>query len=227
MPSNPKKTMRQFAISDIHGCARTFEALLDQIALSTQDELYLLGDYIDRGPDSKGVLDLIFRLQREGYQLQCLMGNHEEMLLNELSSRSFGRSDAALLRSFDCEKNEQIPSLYIKFMQGLPYYLEIDGYLLVHGGLNFKVPDPLRDTDSMAWIRNWYGHLDRDWLRGRIIVHGHTPQEKAHILGSLDTLDEVPAINIDNGCVFDFDGFGSLCALDLTDRRLFFQARVE
>ena len=70
--------MHRFAISDIHGCAKTFEALLDRIALSTQGELYLLGDYLDRGPDSKGVLDLIFRLQREGYAVHCLRGNHEQ-----------------------------------------------------------------------------------------------------------------------------------------------------
>ena len=70
--------MRRFAISDIHGCARTFEALLDRIAFTSQDELYLLGDYIDRGGDSKGVLDLIFRFQKEGYAVQCLLGNHEQ-----------------------------------------------------------------------------------------------------------------------------------------------------
>ncbi|MEO0876095.1 MAG: metallophosphoesterase, partial [Bacteroidota bacterium] len=66
--------MRKFAISDIHGCLKTFEALLDQIQFTTQDELYLLGDYIDRGPDSKGVIDLIWKMQADGYQVKCLRG---------------------------------------------------------------------------------------------------------------------------------------------------------
>jgi len=51
--------MKKFAISDIHGCAKTFKALLKKINFSKEDELYLLGDYIDRGPDSKGVIDYI------------------------------------------------------------------------------------------------------------------------------------------------------------------------
>jgi len=71
--------MRQIAISDIHGCARTFQALLDKIQLSTNDQLYLLGDYIDRGPDSKGVIDTILGLINAGYRVQTLMGNHEKM----------------------------------------------------------------------------------------------------------------------------------------------------
>ena len=66
--------MRKFAISDIHGCLKSFEALLDKIQLSTSDELYILGDYIDRGPDSKGVIDYIWKLEQEGYAVKCLRG---------------------------------------------------------------------------------------------------------------------------------------------------------
>ncbi|MFT5168289.1 MAG: serine/threonine protein phosphatase 1, partial [Saprospiraceae bacterium] len=64
--------MKQYAISDIHGCAKTFKALLEQISFSKEDVLYLLGDYVDRGPDSKGVIDHIWQLQSEGYTVFCL-----------------------------------------------------------------------------------------------------------------------------------------------------------
>ncbi|MCC6412552.1 MAG: metallophosphoesterase, partial [Saprospiraceae bacterium] len=64
--------MKKYAISDIHGCNKTFLALLENLDFSKADELYLLGDYVDRGPDSKGVFDTIFRLQSEGYKVQCL-----------------------------------------------------------------------------------------------------------------------------------------------------------
>jgi serine/threonine protein phosphatase 1 len=61
--------MRRFAISDIHGCVQTFQDLLLSIKLSEEDELYLLGDYIDRGPDSQGVLDTIFDLRDAGFKV--------------------------------------------------------------------------------------------------------------------------------------------------------------
>ena len=62
--------MSRFAISDIHGCYKTLLALLDKIAFSKADELYILGDYVDRGPDSKGVIDHIFYLREQGYTVQ-------------------------------------------------------------------------------------------------------------------------------------------------------------
>ena len=71
----------KYVISDIHGCIRTFEALLKMLHFSISDELYLLGDYIDRGPDSKSVLDLILSMRNKGYKIAALRGNHEELLL--------------------------------------------------------------------------------------------------------------------------------------------------
>jgi serine/threonine protein phosphatase 1 len=71
-----------WAISNIHGCYHTFKALLEKIGLCKEDELYLLGDYIDRGPGSKEVLDLILKLKSENFNIQCLLGNHEIMLFH-------------------------------------------------------------------------------------------------------------------------------------------------
>ncbi|MEM9260991.1 MAG: metallophosphoesterase, partial [Bacteroidota bacterium] len=73
--------MPRYAISDIHGCAATFRTALKTIAFSQKDELFLLGDYIDRGPDSMGVLEHIWTLQATGYEVTCLRGNHEQMLI--------------------------------------------------------------------------------------------------------------------------------------------------
>ena len=69
-----EKLARQIAISDIHGCARTFKKLvLEKVVLDKQDTLFLLGDYINKGPDSKGVLDFIFELKNSGFNVQCLI----------------------------------------------------------------------------------------------------------------------------------------------------------
>ena len=73
---------RRFAIADIHGCAQTFNQLLEKLELEKQDQVYLLGDYIDRGPDSKGVLDAIMNLIAAGYSIRPLLGNHEKLFIN-------------------------------------------------------------------------------------------------------------------------------------------------
>ena len=142
--------MRKFAISDIHGCLKSFEALLDKIQLSTSDELYILGDYIDRGPDSKGVIDYIWKLERDGYAVKCLRGNHEQMLLNILdeASHPYDPGDEQLLDSFGVNHAMRIPEKYIEWCRQLPYFFEVDEYLLVHAGFDFNGPDPLADTHA-------------------------------------------------------------------------------
>ena len=222
--------MRKFAISDIHGCLKSFEALLDRIQFSSSDELYLLGDYIDRGPDSKGVIDLIWKMQADGYAVSCLRGNHEQMLLNLQEQRfhPYDRGDDALLASFDVQHATNIPEKYLDWCRNLPYYFEVDNYLLVHAGLDFSHPDPLQDTYSMLWIRNWRADIDRNWLDGRIVVHGHTPTPRPAVIQYLQAAPFTPEVVIDNGCVY-YDrhpDLGALCALELTKAELTFQDYV-
>ena len=124
--------MRRIAISDIHGCIYSFKALLDKLAFSSTDELYLLGDFIDRGHDSKGVIDLLWELQESGHQIHCLRGNHDQMLLDALSNQealyNWLRAGGGItLRSFGATFLEEIPQPYIDFIKELPYYIEIPG----------------------------------------------------------------------------------------------------
>ena len=71
--------MARWAISDIHGCCQTFRYMVEtELQITKEDELFLLGDYIDRGKDSKGVFDYIMQLQNDNFKVQCLMGNHED-----------------------------------------------------------------------------------------------------------------------------------------------------
>lgn len=228
--------MRRFAISDIHGCRRTFEALLDQIAFSTEDELFLLGDYIDRGADSRGVLDLILKLQEEGYRLRCLRGNHEALLLDGLGGLAdkrdvwMGNGGGATLSSFGLPADaspRQIPGQYIDFLDQLEWHVETDGYILVHAGLDFGMTDPLDNRFAMIWIRNWHGQINPAWLQGRAVVHGHTPIPRPMIVKQLKNLEEVPALDIDAGCVFKSNYLNQLCAFDLDNRQLFFQKNIE
>ncbi len=218
--------MKKYAISDIHGCLETFKTLLQKIELSRDDELYLLGDYIDRGPYSKGVIDYIWQLQVDGFYIKCLRGNHEQMYLNSFDGTDdWGDYHRETIASFGVKNIEETPGLYIDWMKSLAYYFEVDNYLLVHGGFDFGAADPLQNKEKMLWARDWYALIDKDWLAGRIIVHGHTPMEQNSIKAMADNLEQVPMLDIDNGCVYDYGGFSHLTAFELNEKKLFFEPR--
>ncbi len=218
--------MKKYAISDIHGCLETFKTLLQKIEFSRQDELYLLGDYIDRGPYSKGVIDHIWQLQADGFLVKCLKGNHEQMYLDSFNGTSdWGDYHKETVDSFGVEKIWKTPERYIDWMEGLSYYFEVDEYLLVHAGFNFDEEDPLQNKEDMLWVRDWYTDINKDWLASRIIVHGHTPMEQHYIKAMADNLEKLPALDIDNGCVYDYRGFSHLTAFELRERKLYFEPR--
>jgi serine/threonine protein phosphatase 1 len=182
------------------------------------------------------VLDTIFDLQKKGYSVRCLRGNHEEMILEAADTfdlEHWLESDALTLRSFGVSHYAHIPEPYLAFMRDLPYFFETDGYILVHAGLDFNLPDPLADTSEMCWIRHWYNDIRYEWLDGRIILHGHTPMEFYNIEKQQVHLDTHRYLDLDAGCVYNEKryphraGLGRLCAFDMTNRRLIFQENVE
>ncbi len=81
--------MSAYIIPDIHGCIKTLRSLVEcRLCVTASDSLYFLGDYIDRGPGSAGVIDYIIDLQESGINVGCIKGNHEHMLLNSILSKS-------------------------------------------------------------------------------------------------------------------------------------------
>ncbi len=260
--------MRRIAISDIHGCVKSFRALVeDQVVLSKKDELVLLGDYVDRGPNSRGVLDYVMDLQAKGFRVICLKGNHEDMMIKAIQDPTeasiwLANGGKQALISFDVAEPHRIPAKYIDFIGKMEYYYEAEGFIFVHAGLNFTGPageepkresskreggkreggkrdkqkegflwrmsNPLKDTESMMWIRYWYNDIDWHWLRDRIIVHGHTPITTDEIWDLFDSIEESQVIDIDNGCFArQYDGMGQLCAFDTTNRELYFQTNID
>ncbi len=223
--------MPQYAISDIHGHLATFRELLRRLAFSRADELFLLGDFIDRGPDSKGVIDYVEQLKSTGHQVHCLRGNHEQMALDAPSDFRTRQSWLKYGGKETCESfgspDYTVPPAYLDWMAALPYYLETPGYLFVHAGIDTNLEAPLLDRASMLWARNWAYNLNRDWLENRIIVHGHTPTPEQDIQLSVRSLAQLPVINVDAGCfAVTREGCGQLCALELTTHRLVFQENI-
>ena len=219
---------RRFVIPDIHGCEMTFSRLLkDVIRLQKTDSLYLLGDTIDRGPRSKGVIDTISNLRAEGYEVHPLRGNHEDMLLKSCRDRTYFHlwmlnGGSATLTSFGVEDGCEIPLPYRSFIESWPYYIELPDYILVHGGLNFRIADPLTDTEAMLWSRDVTAH--KELIGGRRLIGGHTPLRREEIRHSINQ----DRIMLDNGCVYKGEpGLGSLAALELNAMTLYFQENVD
>ena len=220
---------RRFAFTDIHGCLRTFNRLLQRIDLQPLDTLYFLGDYIDRGPDSKGVIDRILELRAAGHAVQCLKGNHEEMLLRGLNDpkahqlwmRNGGHT------TYLSYGSEGLPAAHRAFYESLQTHILLPDYLLVHAGFDFKQSDPLKEEEEMLWIRNWYADIDYDWLGDRTILHGHTPRRRSELEAQWRHLDTQRYLDLDGGCVFGPGKYGYLCAFNLDTRELIFQKNRE
>ena len=222
--------MSIWAISDIHGCAVTFEALLKRIRFTREDTLFLLGDYMDRGPRSKEVLDSILRLREEGYAVECLLGNHDWVMLHALAEPNteeafnwknyFGGQ--ATLQSFGVASLQSIEVKYIELLQSMKYYIEYQNLILVHAGLNLGIADPLLDTEAMLWMRYEDRKVNKRWLGERIIVHGHTPHSRRRVQRQVEERAMNPVIGIDNGCVYLRPGMHHLCALELNTMELVF-----
>ena len=221
---------RQIAISDIHGCVKTFQKLvLDKIELSKKDTLFLLGDYINKGPDSKGVIDFIFSLQEDGYQVKCLRGNHEQYLIDALQFSweeiaYKNRGGLETLASFNAKTVHDIPARYLDFIRSLSYYIELEKYLLIHAGLNFDLADPFKDDFSMLNIRNM--EIANERIGNRTIIHGHVPTTYQEIEASLSF--ENHHISIDAGCVYrHIHALNHLVALELKTRKLYIQKNID
>jgi serine/threonine protein phosphatase 1 len=221
---------RRFVIPDIHGCDLTLRALVEEvITLVKEDILYLLGDYIDRGPRSREVLDYIMKLGNEGYRVLPLRGNHEDMFLNACADRGQYRTwilngGYAALDSFGVEDACEVPLPYRRFCNELPCYHLLEDFLLVHAGFNFEAEDPYADTEAMLWDRT--RSVNREVLAGRTMISGHTPQPLSKIEKMLKQNSGL--IILDNGCFLaGRKGMGSLLALELNSMVLFSQKNID
>ncbi|MDX2000832.1 MAG: metallophosphoesterase family protein [Chitinophagales bacterium] len=220
----------RWAITDIHGCSRTFKRLIKKLDLKPEDELYLLGDYIDRGPNSRKVIKQILKLQAAGLHVRCLRGNREDMLLRTLEdpllipawTRNGGR---ATLKSFKVKKAADIKEKYLHFMRELEYYIVLDDFVLVHAGLNFIEKDPFADKHAMLWLRS--SRIIPAKIGHRRLLHGHTPTPLKRIRETLKKKSAID-LNIDNGCVYaNVADKGNLVALELNTLELMVQKNVD
>lgn len=224
---------RRFVIGDIHGCIKTLRSLLEEeLKIEKSDQVYFVGDYIDRGPSSKEVLDYILQLISESYQFFPVKGNHEDLILKAYDNANFLRNwinngGENSLRSFRVPQElhfqhegvKMIPDIYINFLKNLPYYYELDDSIISHAGLNFDLANPRIDLESMLWLRSF--QYEGSKINNKKLFHGHTPISIENLKYSTsDPCSKV--INIDTGCVYTkIKSLGFLSAIDMDSLEVF------
>ncbi|MGH7409444.1 MAG: metallophosphoesterase family protein [Candidatus Methylomirabilis sp.] len=179
------------AIGDIHGCLDPLRGLMDQLRLADEDEVVFVGDYVDRGPDSKGVIDYLLTLRG---RYTFLMGNHERMFLDFLQGKDrflfLYNGGTATLESYG--GLGRIPAAHLDFLNRLHLYYETDDYLFVHGGIRPGIPIQEQDPKDLLWIREeFYAYPGR---YPKTVVFGHTPMR--------EVLMAEDRIGIDTACVY-------------------------
>jgi serine/threonine protein phosphatase 1 len=206
---------RLIAIGDIHGHAEALAALVRLIHLRPEDTLVTLGDYVDRGPDSKGVLNQRIELAGRCH-LVPLKGNHEEMMLGAREGRSdfkfwmtFG-GDFALQSYGPDQSLRLVPRQHWAFLERLPLVYETDHHFFVHANYNPNRPISEQDSQTELWRPLEENDLPGRHYSGKTAIVGHTPQKDGMIL----TLDHLKCI--DTGCGHG----GLLTALDVDSGRI-------
>lgn len=175
-----------YAVGDIHGSLHKLKALVADCRKHADGRdmlLVFLGDYIDRGPDSAGVIRLVLTLQSEmPERVIALKGNHEAWALGvaDGSMRLSGwllNGGAATLQSYGVNEVGALPRAHLDWMRALRLSYDDGRRLFVHAGVNPQKPIDAQDEEELLWIREPFLDDERDY--GRLIVHGHTPLETA------------------------------------------------
>lgn len=229
---------RTLVISDIHGEIEKFERLLSDAKYTPEDDqLILLGDYVDRGPNAKAVIEKVMSLQKAGAKV--LKGNHEDMMIKALTtdverswnhwvklcggdktlfSYGFSENDIAV-----SEEDFQKPILdsdtlqqHLKFVQELETYIETTNYIFVHAGVHPMTPVSETDPHILFWIRD---EFHKSYTGDKTVIFGHTETSSLH--GETENYNVFfgnnRIIGIDGGAVYG----GQLNCLELPSQKVY------
>ncbi len=209
---------RLIAVGDIHGHYFPLRRLLDKISPTKQDKFVFIGDYIDRGPHSKQVIEYLINFEQK-YDALFLRGNHEDMLLAYICEDPEAQyGDSYLMNAGDTtaysytgqenslsELKQYLPIHHLNFIKRTRLYYETDRYIFVHAGIYPNVPMEHQKREDLLWIREpfFYSPTGLD----KIVVFGHTPMK--------DVIITNDKIAIDTGAGYEL----SLSAIELNSRK--------
>ncbi|WDI30068.1 metallophosphoesterase family protein [Hyphococcus flavus] len=213
-PAAAPEGKRLYAIGDVHGRLDLLDALLDEIEKDASGldaaKLIFLGDYVDRGEHSRGVIDRLVELKHSKSETVFLKGNHEASMLDFLDHpddlphwldwggletlESYGVDTSLANEVLANELRKNMPATHHKFLQTLKLnHIEGD-YLFVHAGLRPGTPLEEQTEEDMLWIRTRFHNAPKNERPEYVVVHGHTPEERP--------IDDGWRINVDTGACY-------------------------
>ncbi len=193
----PSSATRTYAIGDIHGCADLLIALLAAIRAAHPADrrcrLIFLGDLVDRGPDSAKAAAMVHALQAQAPAVECLRGNHEQMMIDWLRAGDdlwLVNGGLGTIRSFGVEAGgEEAFTAAVAWMESLATWREDAKHIYVHAGLRPGRPYDRQSDQDRLWIREGFLDVEHDF--GKHVVHGHTPRlggpERRRFRTNIDT----------------------------------------
>jgi len=198
---------RTIAIGDIHGCSDALLSLLLAIDPTPEDTIITLGDYVDKGHDSKGVLDILAELSGR-CRLIPILGNHEEQMLQARNDKAelkwwmeFGGTTT--IDSYGSSGLiDLIPEEHFQFVESCVNWFETDTHFFTHGNYDSDLPLDQQDGRTLRWL-SMRDFVPKPHCSGKIAVVGHTPQPEVLNLGHL--------ICLDTGCAYG----GKLTAMNM------------
>ena len=216
--------MKSYVIGDIHGCADELRYLIDGLPLARGDRLVFLGDYIDRGPDSRGVVSFLLDLKKKlsAIEFVFLKGNHEDMFLSYLGiGGAHGdmfliNGGKATLASYGLNPNcpsandahTVIPPDHLEFYRHLQSYFIMDPFLCVHAGIDPEKSLAEQTDEEFFWIRNKF--IFASHSLPHTVLFGHTPQHTVYY-------DLPYKVGLDTGLVYG----NMLTCLDVDEKVLY------
>ena len=213
---------RIIAIGDIHGCSIALKALIDAIDPQPDDTIIPLGDYVDRGIDSKGVLDQLMELS-DRCNLFPILGNHDQMMLHAKDGRSDFQfwlncgGDAALDSYGSSGRLDLIPRNHIRFLESCRSYFETDTHIFIHANYQPDVPLDQQDDHTIRWLSLRDYVPPKRHCSGKVVVVGHTPRSEILDLKYLICLDTgvwkggwLTALDVESGKTWQASENGTL-----------------
>ena len=180
-PEADTHTNRTLAIGDVHGCLTALDTLLLELQPDAHDHIIMLGDYTDRGPDSRGVIDRLIAMQAE-WNCVFLCGNHDEMMCDSLGGRSAASmwviyGGIETLQSYSADGTrinfDDVPENHRTFMNTLVDYHETDSHIFVHACVLPDQPLAKQDKRTLRWQKLY---VAKPHASGKTVICGHTSQ---------------------------------------------------
>ncbi len=212
---------RRIIVGDVHGHYKGLMTLLDAVAPTSEDEVYFLGDLIDRGPQSAQVVDFVMKSS-----YPCLLGNHEQMLINVVTQQK--RNSEPMVQAWlysggqatiASYEKATIKNEHVEWFSNLPTYLDLGDLWLVHAGVDPSMALSEQTSEQLCWVRDEFHSIKKPYFDNKLIIIGHTITFTMPGVAPGKLAQGQGWLNIDTGAYHPRSGW--LTGLDITNKMVY------